>query len=294
VTDGVIVPLGKQAAAFLAAATPQPVVRAVFDRCAQAGLDDETLGPASEVLPHAFATVSGESLIIANGSSAEIIDVGAAGAWRSRLVPTTDTGDSQCLVPALRSLGESFAPAYAGAVAVPKLQLLPPDTRAARERAGRRRFVRVLVAAIGLWVVAGTVYAGRLGLTLSRSTHLLDASRPAVDSVLALRRDLDAGTATLATIAATDRDRSRQLTLLAALTRALDDSTHLVALSIGSDHTIRLVGYAPGAAKVLAELERVAVLRDARFEGPVTRENRGVGSGEWDRFAIVALLEPRQ
>ena len=45
------------------------------------------------------------------------------------------------------------------------------------------------------------------------------------------------------------------------------------------------------AAKVLAELEKVAALRDTRFEGPVTREGRQGGSGEWDRFAIVARLE---
>src|SRR5207247_1808549 len=38
VTDGVIVPLGKDAAALWAAAAPEPVVRAVLDGCAQAGL----------------------------------------------------------------------------------------------------------------------------------------------------------------------------------------------------------------------------------------------------------------
>jgi len=291
VTDGVIVPLGKDAAALWAAAAPEPVVRAVLDGCAQAGLTVASLGPASEVLAHAFVSIRDGPLVIPSGKSAEAIDIGPSGAWRSRLVPTTDSREPQSLIPALRSLGESFAPAFAAAVALPRIQLLPADTRAARERIARRRLLRALSVTIGLWVAAGTVYAGRLGLTISRSTHLLDASRSSVDSVLSLRRDLDAAVATLATIAGAERDRSRHLGLLAALTRALDDSTHLVALRIGNDHTVRLVGYAPRAAKVLAELEKVAALRDTRFEGPVTREGRQGGSGEWDRFAIVARLE---
>jgi hypothetical protein len=290
VTDGVVVPLGKEAAALWAAAAPEPVVRALLDGCAQAGLGVESLGPASDVLPRAFATTSGESLVVPNGGTAEVIDVSDGSVWRSRLVRITENGERRTLVPALISLGEPFAPVYAGAVALPKLQLLPADTRAARDRVARRRLLRVLAVAIGLWVAAGTVYTVRLLHSLSSSVKSLHTLSPLVDGVLRLRRDLDEATRTLATLSAASRDRSRHLSLVAAVTRVLDDSTHLVALKVGADGMVRLVGYAPRAARVLAELERVNGLSDVRLEGPVTRET-GNGTREMDRFAIVARLD---
>jgi len=115
-----------------------------------------------------------------------------------------------------------------------------------------------------------------------------------VDSALAVRRDLAAATAALDLMWRAERGRSRHLALAAELTRALGDSIHLVALRVGSDGTVRLAGYAPVAARALAALEQIPILRDVRFEGPITRETRdggrGMGDG-WDRFAIVARLE---
>ncbi len=198
-------------------------------------------------------------------------------------------------VPALAALGEEathFAPAYAAAVALPRLQLLPADTRVARAHAARKHHVRLLAAALCLWVAAGATYIARLSWTLHSSTISLGAIRSSVDSALALRRDLDAATHALATIHAAEAGRSRQLALLAELARRLDDSTYVMALNVGADRMVRLVGYAPGAAKVLAGLERVSLLHEARFEGPVTREAAN-GNRELDRFAIVARLEER-
>ena len=47
-----------------------------------------------------------------------------------------------------------------------------------------------------------------------------------------------------------------------------------------------------GADVILAALERVPTVRDAKFESPVTREAVN-GRLELDRFAIVARLEER-
>ena len=115
-----------------------------------------------------------------------------------------------------------------------------------------------------------------------------------MDSALALRRDLDAAAGMLATIGAAVEGRSRHLALLADLTRALPDSSVLVALRIAPDSTVRLAGYAASGAQVLVQLERVGRLRGARFEGPLVREALGAGTGQsrtWDRFAVVAHLE---
>jgi len=113
---------------------------------------------------------------------------------------------------------------------------------------------------------------------------------PAIDSALAVRRELAAARATLGLMARAERVRSRHLGLLADLTRALRDSTFLVALRVAPDGTLRLGGYAPVAARALADLEHVAALHNPRFEGPVTRE-AGHGVRELDRFAIVGRVE---
>ena len=302
VTDAVIVPLGKDTRALWAAAAPEPLVRAVLDGCAQAGLAVYGVTPAADVLSHALASPTAEGgapLVFVRDGMAEVVEVGPGGAWRSRLVKNGEggRGNGERWVSGLAGLGAEapgYASAYAVAVGRPRFELLPHETRAARHRQSWRLHLRLAVAGLALWVVAGTLYVGRLGVTSSRATHFLDAARRSVDSALAVRRDLAAATAALDLMWRAERGRSRHLALAAELTRALGDSIHLVALRVGSDGTVRLAGYAPVAARALAALEQIPILRDVRFEGPITRETRdggrGMGDG-WDRFAIVARLE---
>jgi len=297
-TDAVIVPLGKDTRALWAAAAPEPLVRAVLDGCAQAGLAVDGVTPAADVLAHARgpgAAAGGAPLVFVREGLAEVVEVGPAGAWRSRLVKSGEwgMGEGERWAPGLAGLGAAapgYASAYAAAVARPRFELLPPATRAARVRQARRLHVRLAAAGAALWVAAATLYVGRLSVTSSRATQSLDAVRSSVDSALAVRRDLAAATAALDLVARAERARSRHLALTAELTRVLGDSIHLVALRTGPDGTVRLAGYAPVAARALAALEQVPILRDARFEGPITRET-GNGKRETDRFAIVARLE---
>jgi len=299
VTDAVLIQVGRRRATLLAAAATEPLVRTVLAACGEAGLHVESLGPAAEVLPRAVTSAPGgvgpASIPIPNGDSTEVLEVGASRVWRSRLLREVSNGTPVSWVAALDPLGADaaqFAPAYAGAVAVPRLQLLPTEARAAGARERRRRAVRLLALATTLWVGAGAVSVGRLSWTLQAATRSLAAIRPRVDSALAVRRDLAAGTLAVATVGAAERSRSRHLVLLAQLSRTLDDSTYLVALRVGVEGTVHLVGYAPRAARVLAALERVPTVRDAKFESPVTREAVN-GRLELDRFAIVARLEER-
>ncbi|MGH7612410.1 MAG: hypothetical protein ACREMW_00025 [Gemmatimonadales bacterium] len=298
-TDAMVVPAvpGK---ALWAAATAEPLVRALLDGCAQAGLTVDGLGPAADVLPLALASVPPEGEIaFSNGGTSEVLSVRPEGTWRSRLV----AGDAEHgtsvhlpeLAPPLAALGEEanhYAPAYGAAVGRLRLELLPSDARATRMRDVRRRLALLAALATTLWLVAGVVYFGRLVGTLHNATQYLAATRTAVDSALALRRELNLGQATLATIALAQRARSRRLPLLAEVTLVLDDSTFLVTFRVGPDGIMRLAGYSASAARVLAQLERLRQLRDVRFEGPVTRETV-VGNRELDRFAVVARLEDR-
>jgi hypothetical protein len=143
---------------------------------------------------------------------------------------------------------------------------------------------------LALWLAAGATYVGRLGWVLRAATNSLGRAQPALDSALALRRELDAGRATLATIVAARAGRSRRLELWGALTRSLSDSVFLVALTAAPDGTVRLAGFAPSAARVLAQLERLPRLSHVRPEGRASRETVP-GGGERERFTIVAELE---
>jgi len=297
VTDGVRVALTKESAALWAGAASEPLVLAVLAGCAQAGLSLEGLGPAADVLPWATSQPQG-SLTFANGGTSEVLDVGPGGTWQSRLVRGTGNGETPTLAAPLAALGEEahhFAAAYATAVATPRLMLLPAEARAAEEQRGRRRIVRLLGIGAALWLVAAGVSVGRLAWVRGTATRSLGAAASAVDSALAVRRDLDLARATLATIAHADAGRSRHVALLAAVTQALGDSTYLAAFQITPDGVVRVVGYAPVAARVVAQLERLDQLRDVRLEGPVTRERgadgRALKDMERDRFAIVARLQ---
>jgi hypothetical protein len=292
VTDGVRVAVTKDSAVLWAGAAPEPLVLAVLAGCAQAGLALEALGPAADVLPRATCASNG-SLVFPNGGTCEVLDVGPGGTWQSRLMRGMGNGESPVLAAPLAALGEHashFAAAYAAAIVAPRLTLLPAEARAAEERSGRRRLVRLLGVGVALWLVAAGVHVGRLAWVRETATRSLGAAAPAVDSALAARRDLDLARATLATIARAAEGRSRHVALLAAITQALGDSTYLAAFQVTPDGVVRLAGYAPVAARVVAQLEHVATLRDVRLEGPVTRE-RGAEGRERDRFAIVARLE---
>jgi hypothetical protein len=292
VTDGVTIPAANGTTALWAGAAAEPLAQAVLVGCAQAGLVVEALGPAADVLAHATRELSG-TLVFPNSGTSELLEVGPHGTWQSRLLKETGDRQPATLHSALEPLGANathFAAAYAAAVALPRLTLLPVEARAAQERHGRRRMVRLLAIGTALWMLAATTYMVRLAWTRHALTRALGSAAAALDSALAVRQELGLARGTLATVARAASQRSRHLALLAAVTQALGDSTYLVALQIAPDGAVRLAGYTSLAARVVAALERVAVLRDVRLEGPVSRE-RGVGSGELDRFAIVARLE---
>jgi hypothetical protein len=292
VTDAVRVVLAKDSTVLWAGAASEPLVLAVVTGCAQAGLSLDALGPAADVLPS--ATAEGQTpLVFPNGGTAEVLDVGPGGTCQSRLVRGTGSGTAAALASPLAALGDEgshFAAAYAAAVALPRLTLLPTEARVAQERHGRRRILRLLGVGGVLWVMAVGIHVSRLVWIRDVAMRSLGAAAPAVDSALAARRDLDLARATLATIALADGRRSRHLALLAAVTQALGDSTYLAAFQVTPDGVVRVAGYAPVSARVVAQLERVASLRDVRLEGPVTREH-GAGNTERDRFAIVARME---
>ncbi|HKV69641.1 MAG TPA: PilN domain-containing protein [Gemmatimonadales bacterium] len=291
VVDGALVAVAKGDLAVWAAAVGEPLLVAILDGCRQAGLEVEAMAPTSDTLPAALDLENGTTEIaLADGSSTERLALGVHGmVWQSRW--SREEKPVTCAwTPALGQLNgdaSAVAPAYAAGVRLPVLALFPDGHRAATRRRDRRRVGMVAIAGLMLWFLAGAVYVGRLSLTDSRATTLLHAFRGAADTALAERRELDEAEATLATIDRARAERSQTLRLVAGLTRALPDSITLIALQVSAASEVRLTGYAPQAAAVLARVGRVPGLRDAGFEGAVTREVMA-GVGERDRFTIAA------
>jgi hypothetical protein len=291
-TDAVVRRSAPDTRALWAVATVEPLVRAVFAGCEQAGIEVECIVPAAEVLSCAVTIPRGTpSLVFPNGGTSEAVETGLDGVWRSRRLRGS-YGDSPALAPALERIGPAaghYAAAFGAANARPRLQFLPTDTRIARAARVRRRLWRGAAGGALAWALAGGLWLARLAAAERRAERELTHWGPALDTALAARRDLTAARSALTTMSQVVAARSRRLSVLAEVTRVLDDSTVLVTVEIGADRSVRVAGYAPTAARVLARLERVRALRDLKLEGPVGRERIANGP-EMDRFAIVAHL----
>jgi hypothetical protein len=290
VTNGVLIQVTKAERALWAAATPESLLKAILDGCAQAGMVVEAVAPSAETLPAALKLPETTSdIAIPNEGGTERLTLGAGGVWRSRWSRRVEPFTGSWVEGLSQVNGDAVgvAPAYAAAVRLPTLALLPETNRLAWRRRNQRQLTKVAGIGVALWLFAAVVYLGRLSLAYSRTTSLLNDLRGAADSVLNLRRDLDAGRLTLATIARARADRSQSLRLLSDLTKALPDSVTLIALDVQADGTVRLTGYAPRAAAALAGVARIPTLAGAALDGPVTRETVA-GVGDRERFTLVA------
>jgi len=288
VTEGIRVP----GPALLAAAAPEPILRSVIDACRQVGLAIESLGPATLVLPFALRmSPSDGDLPFPNGTSTEVIMLVAGVVVQSRRIPGAGATPLEWAAPllALDAEASHFAPAYAAACAGPYLELWPADVSAGRAREVRRRLLRLGGIAASLWLLAGGVWVSRLALKERQATRALATLTPSLDSALAVRREIDVGTATLATIVAARAHRSRLLQLLTKVAEALGDSAYLVAVRVDQGGTVRLSGFAPSATRVVAALGRLPDLQEVQLEGAITRET-GEGNRELERFNLVARV----
>jgi len=165
-----------------------------------------------------------------------------------------------------------------------RFALLPTSERARRERAGRRRRWRLVVAAVMAWVSAGALFVGRLAWERRAVERELAALEQPLAAVLAARRELRDAAATVRAVMAAERLRGRSLAALGAIAQALPDSAALTSLA-WSDGSGVLSGAARHAAAVVAILDRAGAVSAPRLEGPVVREP--FGGRDWERFTIA-------
>ena len=165
------------------------------------------------------------------------------------------------------------------------LSLLPPSERETRERTARQRTRRLVVAACGVWLAASGVFIGRLAWERRTVERELAAVQQPLAAVLAARRELRDAETTLDAMAAAEQSRGRGLIMLAALTRALPDSSVLTSLSWSAEGSGVLLGAARRATDVAARLDHLSMLPGVHLSGPAVRE--AVAGREWERFTIL-------
>ncbi len=171
---------------------------------------------------------------------------------------------------------------------VPGLSLLPDGARAVRRDDARRRLVRWWAGAAVAALLAALAWVGSLARARATAQAELAVLDPALEQALQARRDLDATTEAIFVLAEANRRRTSAAALMAAVATALPDSAFLTALHLERDGTVRMAGYAAGASRVLAALAAARLLRDARFEGSVTRE--AFAGRDWERFTLRGRL----
>lgn len=204
---------------------------------------------------------------------------------RVRLAPVavvlsavTRTGDEN-VPPALQSIGEDAAPyfvAYAAAVAPRRL---PLAWSPARDPGHARRWTMAGRLAAGAAIITATAFATLSpAIRAARSTRAIERQiarlRPEQAEIQRNEIELMRVTGTLNRIAAFSASRGEVTRLLAALTRAIPESTALLTVRIDSvDGAFTAV--APRVADVLPELVAERDIVAPRIVGSMTREMMG-------------------
>lgn len=200
-------------------------------------------------------------------------------------------------LPAVAAVDAPFLPALGAALGLDRLEagtaadssLAPAEftTRIARRRR-RARGIAIAACAAAVLFALSSADAWR-ARALSRLEHDLPALRERAAAALALQTEIQSLEQEGQTIAAIARERPDPLRALAGLTRALPAGAYVRALRFaGNDWQID--GYAPNAARVLAELGSNSEFGDVHFLGATTRLT--LGSRTYETFALAFRYAP--
>lgn len=171
----------------------------------------------------------------------------------------------------------------AGTVA--DLQLFPTAERAVRERARRRALVRIGLAALGMWIVAGGLYAARLVFERRAVDTELAAAAAPLAALQDVRREMRTAEVMVQALAEARQARGQALATLARVNAALPDSAVLTAYTWRADGSGVVAGAGRRAADALAAFDRTHALPNPRIEGAIVRET--LAGHDWERFTIM-------
>ena len=167
------------------------------------------------------------------------------------------------------------------------INLLPAERRASQPRTQPLIQVGLLLASIVLvFFGLGQIVDNRIAAVESIQAES-EAQRERAREVSALRSQLEDSAAAANFLAVQKQTQASMVLLLDELTRRLPDDTFLTRLSV-SGNQVSLSGYSAQALKLVGELQKSELLKDAALNGGVQQEPRV----SRDMFTINASYGP--
>jgi hypothetical protein len=234
-----------------------------------ARLADSAFGPAPERGP--FSVVP---LVGAHREPAAAVLAGAAISLL-RLPPVMDGQDAAALAAFGATLSGGDTP-----------QLLPARIWQKREQAERMRALLLAVVVAGAVTLAGVAHLWGLRRELAAVEGERRAHAEAVETALAIEREIHAVQARLEAVRRAEAGVSRWSRVLVSVAQTLPDSAFLVAFAVESTR-VRLDGVAPAAASVAGALSQSSLLRDVTLVSAF----RSPGAEDVERFALTLAVQ---
>ncbi|HET9385031.1 MAG TPA: PilN domain-containing protein, partial [Gemmatimonadales bacterium] len=191
--------------------------------------------------------------------------------------------------PAVTGVSPQFLPALGAALALGRPSradhsLATADLATRIGRRKRRELAIAIVACAAALILALGSADGWRNRALTKLQNDLAALRERAAPALAIQSEIQSVQQEAQTIRAVTLDRPEPLRVLAALTRRLPPEAYVRSLRFaGADWQID--GYAPNAARVLAELGGAPEFADVRFLTATTRVT--LGSRTYETFALA-------
>ena len=182
---------------------------------------------------------------------------------------------------------DHLAAQFAGSDIGPMLR----SEEAVRVEAAEARRAAWIVAGVAaaLLIVAAGVELWGVHHQLARVRAERDRIRPEIASTMVGRTTVDAAYQHLSTLSAIERASPQWSSVIAALTEALPDDAHLMAIRTRDDSVI-VDGVADHAARVFNALERANQLTGVKAAAAVRREIQEGGSDALEHFVIAARV----
>lgn len=192
-------------------------------------------------------------------------------------------------LPAVAGVSSQFLPALGAVLALdgpssPDDSLATQDLATRISRRRRRDQAIAIVACAAALILALSSIDGWRGRALTRLQSDLPALRERAAPALALQSEMQSVQQEAQTIRAVTLDRPEPLRVLTALTRRLPPQAHVRSLRFAGDDW-QIDGYAPNAARVLAELGGAPEFTDVHFLTATTRVT--LGSRTYETFALA-------
>ncbi|SDE00918.1 PilN domain-containing protein [Aquimonas voraii] len=167
------------------------------------------------------------------------------------------------------------------------VNLLPAERRASQPRTQPLIQLGLLCASIMLVFFGLGQVVGNRQAAVAEMEELVQAQRERAREVGALRAQLEESATAANFLAVQKQTQASMVLLLDELTQRLPDDTFLTRLSV-SGNQVSLSGYSSQALKLVAELQKSVVLKDAALSGGVQPEVRVAR----DMFTINASYGP--